>query len=79
MTMIDLLTKPELVKMAWDYFRNVQTRETKYEPLIRAQDTPAIHMNKERMAKHASRCASATTTRRSTRPTWSSWGSSTRQ
>ena len=27
MTMIDLLTKPELVKMAWDYFRDVQTKE----------------------------------------------------
>ena len=52
MTMIDLLTKPELVKMAWDYFRTVQTREIKYDPLIRAQDTPAIHMNKERMSKY---------------------------
>ena len=36
MTMIDLLTKPELVKMAWDYFRDVQTKEIKYEPLLRA-------------------------------------------
>ena len=52
MTMIDLLTKPELVKMAWDYFRNVQTREIKYEPLIRTQDKPAIEMNRERMAKY---------------------------
>ena len=52
MTMIDLLTKPELVKMAWDYFRDVQTKEIKYEPLIRAQDKPAIDMNKDRMAKY---------------------------
>ena len=52
MTMIDLFTKPELVKLAWDYFRNVQTRDTKYEPLIRAQDTPAIEMNKDRMARY---------------------------
>ena len=29
MTMIDLLTKPELVKMAWNYFRDVQTKELK--------------------------------------------------
>ena len=52
MTMIDLLTKPELVKMSWDYFRDVQTREIKYEPLLRAQDKPAVDMNKERMAKY---------------------------
>ena len=35
MTMIDLLMKPALVQAAWDYFRNVQTKDTKYEPLIR--------------------------------------------
>ena len=52
MTMIDLLTKPELVKMAWDYFNDVQTKAMKYEPLIRPQDQPAIEMNKERMAKY---------------------------
>ena len=52
MTVIDLLTKPELVKMAWSYFRDVQTREIKYEALIRAQDKPAVNMNLERMAKY---------------------------
>ncbi len=52
MTMIDLLTKPELVKMSWDYFRNVQTKEQKYEPLIRAQDKPAIELNKAIMEKY---------------------------
>jgi aminobenzoyl-glutamate utilization protein B len=52
MTMIDLLTKPELVKMAWGYFNDVQTKDMKYEPLIRAQDQPAIEMNKGRMAKY---------------------------
>ena len=46
MTMIDLLTKPALVQAAWDYFRNVQTKDTKYEPLIREQDKPAIELNK---------------------------------
>ena len=29
MTMIDLLTKPELVDQAWKYFRDVQTKDTK--------------------------------------------------
>jgi len=52
MTMIDLLTKPALVQAAWDYFRNVQTKEMKYEPLIRAQDTPAIDLNKATMDKY---------------------------
>jgi aminobenzoyl-glutamate utilization protein B len=52
MTMIDLMTKPELVKLAWQYFSEVQTKEMKYEPLIRAADTPAIEMNKDRMAKY---------------------------
>src|SRR5262249_49406145 len=42
LTMLDLLMKPELVTMAWDYFRNVQTKDVKYEPLIRPQDQPAI-------------------------------------
>ena len=52
MTMIDLLTKPDLVQMAWDYFRNVQTKEMKYTALIRPQDTPAIDLNKATMAKY---------------------------
>jgi aminobenzoyl-glutamate utilization protein B len=52
MTMIDLLTKPELVKLAWQYFNEVQTKEMKYEPLIREQDTPAIELNKDRMARY---------------------------
>ncbi len=29
MTMLDLLTKPELVKMAWDYFKDVQTKDVR--------------------------------------------------
>jgi aminobenzoyl-glutamate utilization protein B len=52
MTMIDLLTKPELVKLAWDYFRNVQTKEMQYEPLLRLEDKPAIELNKDRMARY---------------------------
>ncbi len=52
MTMIDLLTKPALVQASWDYFRNVQTKDMKYEPLIRAQDLPAIDLNKSTMEKY---------------------------
>jgi aminobenzoyl-glutamate utilization protein B len=52
MTLVDILLKPEVVTAAWDYFRNVQTREQKYEPLIRPQDTPAIELNRDIMAKY---------------------------
>ena len=51
LTVLDLLTRPELVTQAWDYFRNVQTKDKKYVPLIRPQDQPAIWLNKERMEK----------------------------
>ena len=36
MTILDLVMRPELVQQAWTYFRDVQTKDTKYEPLIRA-------------------------------------------
>jgi aminobenzoyl-glutamate utilization protein B len=52
MTMIDLLMKPALVEQAWEYFRNVQTKEVKYAALIRPQDKPAIHMNKAIMDRY---------------------------
>jgi aminobenzoyl-glutamate utilization protein B len=52
MTIIDLLTTPALVEQAWAYFRNVQTKDIKYEPLIRAEDKPAIEMNKAIMEKY---------------------------
>ena len=29
MTILDLVTEPELVEQAWDYFRNVQTKDTR--------------------------------------------------
>lgn len=46
MTVIDLLTKPELIEQSWKYFREVQTKDTKYQPLIGPEDTPAIWLNK---------------------------------
>ena len=52
MTMLDLVLKPALVDQAWAYFRDVQTKTVKYEPLIRAEDTPAIHLNKATMDKY---------------------------
>ena len=52
LTVIDILMKPELVTQAWDYFRNVQTKNTKYIPLIRPEDKPAIWLNEQIMAKY---------------------------
>ncbi|HUR19512.1 MAG TPA: hypothetical protein VMZ90_01805, partial [Vicinamibacterales bacterium] len=52
MTLIDLLLKPEVIQASWDYFKNVQTKDQKYEPIIRPQDQPAIELNKEIMARY---------------------------
>ena len=52
MTVLDLVLKPALVDEAWGYFKNVQTKTIKYEPLIRPEDKPAIEMNKAIMEKY---------------------------
>jgi aminobenzoyl-glutamate utilization protein B len=52
MTILDLVLRPELVDQAWDNFRTVQTKDQKYEPLIRPQDEPAIWLNKATMDKY---------------------------
>ncbi|HMC75836.1 MAG TPA: peptidase dimerization domain-containing protein [Vicinamibacterales bacterium] len=52
MTILDLVSRPELVEQAWQYFREVQTKDTKYEPLLRPQDQPAIWLNKGTMDKY---------------------------
>jgi aminobenzoyl-glutamate utilization protein B len=52
MTVLDLVVRPELVKQAWDYFNEVQTKKTKYVPLMRPEDKPAIWLNEATMAKY---------------------------
>jgi aminobenzoyl-glutamate utilization protein B len=52
MTILDLVMRPELVDQAWKYFREVQTKDKKYEPLLRPQDQPAIWLNKGIMDKY---------------------------
>jgi aminobenzoyl-glutamate utilization protein B len=47
-TALDFLTKPELIEQAWKYFREVQTKDVKYEPLIGPKDVPAVWLNKEK-------------------------------
>lgn len=50
LTLFDLLTDEELLEDAWTYFREVQTKDTTYVPLLRPEDEPAIHLNAEIMA-----------------------------
>ncbi|HEU4875727.1 MAG TPA: amidohydrolase [Pyrinomonadaceae bacterium] len=55
MTMIDLLTKPELVEQAWTYFRTVQTKDRQYQPLISPDDKPPIWLNQRTMDTYRER------------------------
>src|SRR5688500_2660285 len=52
MTILDLLTRPELIKGAWDYFNNVQTKDVKYIPFITRDTPPATHLNKAILDKY---------------------------
>ena len=52
MTVLDLMTTPELVKSAKDYFTDVQTKDQKYISMLAPTDQPAIHRNDEVMAKY---------------------------
>ena len=52
MTLLDLLLKPTVVAQAWDYFRTVQTKDVKYQPLMRPSDQPAIWLNRATMEKY---------------------------
>jgi aminobenzoyl-glutamate utilization protein B len=49
MTVLDLVTTPELVAAAKDYFNTVQTRDQKYVSMLSPGDHPAIHRNDELM------------------------------
>jgi len=52
MNLLDLLTKPELITSAWDYFTTVQTKTQKYVPFIRPTDQPHTELNKAIMDKY---------------------------
>ena len=51
MTLVDLFTDKSLIKEAKKYFKN-QTKETKYQPMIRQTDKPAIELNEEIMRNY---------------------------
>ena len=52
MTMLDLLSIPQIVTDARDYFDNVQTKEMKYKSFLSPTDQPPIWLNAEIMAKY---------------------------
>lgn len=53
MTALDFFLQPQLVQQAWDYFREVQTKDVHYESFLSPSDKPAIEMNQEKMEKFA--------------------------
>jgi aminobenzoyl-glutamate utilization protein B len=52
MTALDLIVRPELVQQAWDYFKNVQTKDQKYLPLIEPADQPIVSTNARIMEQY---------------------------
>ena len=44
-TVIDFLTKPQLLVQAKDYFKNVQSKEIQYQPMITEKDPPPTYLN----------------------------------
>ena len=51
MTLLDMLLKPEIIKEAWAYYKDEQTKDIKYEPLISSKEQPAIYLNQKIMAE----------------------------
>ncbi len=46
LTALDFFLDADKVRAAWEYFDEVQTKETKYVSLIQQEDQPAIHLNR---------------------------------
>ncbi len=51
MTLLDMLLKPEIIKEAWAYYKDEQTKDIKYEPLISPKEQPAIYLNQKIMSE----------------------------
>ncbi len=52
MNLLDLLYNKTIVDSAWVYFKEVQTKEQQYKPLIRSEDKPATWLNTKIMEKY---------------------------
>lgn len=51
LTILDLVTTPQLVADAKTYFTDVQLKDQKYDPVLGPNDQPAIHLNAEVMER----------------------------
>jgi len=51
MTTLDLLTTPEILAEAKKYQQEVQFADQTYDPILTADDKPAIHMNEETVSR----------------------------
>jgi aminobenzoyl-glutamate utilization protein B len=51
LTVLDLMTTPQLVSDAKDFFKNVQNKDMHYVSMLGPDDQPAIHRNDELMEK----------------------------
>ena len=52
LTILDIVSTPQVVIDAWKYFREVQTKEVTYTPFISPTDQPPIWLNQEIMARY---------------------------
>lgn len=55
MTALDVLMTPGLVTDAWDYFRNVQTKDQAYTSFLTKDDAPATYVNAKPMLEYRDR------------------------
>ena len=53
MTILDMLLKPEVLVKAKEYYKNEQTKEIQYTPLVGEKDNPAIFLNQKIMTEFA--------------------------
>lgn len=51
-TLLDLFLRPQLLQDAKDYYKNEQTKEIQYTPLVGPKDNPASYLNKDIMARY---------------------------
>jgi len=51
-TALDYLLRPELLAEAWKYFKEVQTKDLQYKPLMADTDQPAFELNREKMDRY---------------------------
>ncbi|HUP87968.1 MAG TPA: amidohydrolase [Longimicrobiales bacterium] len=51
-TTLELMLDPSKISAAWSFFRDVQTKDVKYTPLITANDPPPLWLNRRTMDEY---------------------------